>query len=121
LVSSLCSGKFEPSFTQLFMPTLDLTAGSATIDHAILGAAPTSAQAAALSIYRILADILDQPVYMTKLVASLPLHRIILAIMSSNPLPQTVALSFSIVKAAIQNTAPDLFEKSFTSEVSAAC
>jgi hypothetical protein len=95
-------------------------AGSATVDQAILKAAPTAAQETTLSVYQILADILDQPVYLTKLVASLPLHKIILAILSSNPLPQTVAVSFTIVKAAIQNTAPDLFEKNFTADVSVA-
>lgn len=56
---------------------------------------------------------------MSKLVASLPLHRILLAILASNPLPQTVSVSFSIITAAIQNTGPDVFEKSFTAEVSA--
>jgi hypothetical protein len=83
----------------------------------MLGVPPTSAQATALSIYQILAAVLQEPRHITKLATSLPLHKILVIILSSNPFPQTVSTTFTIVKAGIDNGASEQFEKSFIAEV----
>lgn len=82
------------------------------------GVQPTLTQTTALSIYRILAQILDDPPHLTKLVTALPLHRVMIVILSSNPYPETVATTFAIYSSAIAHSPDDQFEKKFSAEVS---
>lgn len=83
----------------------------------MLGVPPTSAQSTALSIYQVLAEVLQEPRHFTKLVASLPLHKILIIILSSNPFPQTVSTTLTIIKAGIDNGESEQFEKAFIAEV----
>lgn len=39
-------------------------------------------------------------------------------VLSSNPFPQTVSVSFAIIKAAIESVAHEQFEKKFVADVS---
>ncbi|KAJ9116880.1 hypothetical protein QFC22_004537 [Naganishia vaughanmartiniae] len=80
------------------------------------GAHPSSTQATALSIYRILAQILEDPPHLMKLVAALPLHRVLIVILSSNPFTETVSTSFAIYRSAIAHSPDEQFEKKFSAE-----
>ncbi|GHJ86512.1 hypothetical protein NliqN6_2914 [Naganishia liquefaciens] len=93
-----------------------LCSSTAVAETAMLGVPPTVAQSTALMIYQILAEVLQEPRHFTKLVASLPLHKILIIILSSNPFPQTVSTTLNIVKAGINNGTSESFEKAFIAE-----
>jgi hypothetical protein len=118
LIASLCSSKhFLERICEAETDTvLPDSATNYPITNA--GVQPSLSQATGLSIYRILAQILDDPLHMTKLVAALPLHRILIVILSSNPLTEAVSTTFAIYRSAITHSPDDQFEKKFSAEVS---
>ncbi|KAJ9113849.1 hypothetical protein QFC19_000042 [Naganishia cerealis] len=93
-----------------------LCSNSAVIPMSSTGIQPSIAQATAISVYQVLAQILESSMNLTKLVTALPLHRVLIVILSSNPFAETISISLAIFKSAITHSPHEQFEKRFSAE-----
>jgi hypothetical protein len=77
---------------------------------------PTQSQAPATILLRAVVELCQQPDRMNKLQATLPVHRILMIFLSSNPAEFVVSPCFDLISTLLTSPSGGLFREKFESE-----
>jgi hypothetical protein len=80
---------------------------------------PPPAQAVPASVLAFVPEILQSPTHLGKLMTTLPLHRVLIIFLSSNPAIFVALPALEIVVLCLDSPNEDVFQRKFESEVSA--
>lgn len=79
---------------------------------------PPPAQELAATLLGQLPEILQAPTHLAKLMTTLPLHRVLIILLSNNPAIYVAIPCLEIVNLCLDSPNEDVFQRKFESEVS---